>query len=89
MAVPQYVYIFPKSGVGLTSAENKEVLTTLENAQHSRKLPPILILYNKHPRLFGKDPIEVRAKTLTAGRLRVKIRDILRDKFGDKYKVQL
>ncbi len=76
-------------GKGLSKTEVKEVIAELKKARAADKLPPLSYEYNPHTTFFGKDPIYITTKDAPLERTGVKIRAILRSKFGSKYNVNL
>ena len=86
---PNCISIFPKGKVGMSGGENNEVLAILRRARARGELPSLTFEYNKHPRIFGKDPLYIYVKGASLGRTGVKIRTILRKAFGSKFLVRL
>ncbi len=78
-----------RNGKGLSKSEVNEVISTLRKAKAEGKLPSLTYEYNPRTLLFGKDPIYITPKTAPLERIGVKIRAILRGKYGSKYSVRL
>ncbi len=74
---------------GLSRQEISEVLATLKLAKAKGEIPPLTYEASSHSRLFGKDPIYLSPKSADLKRTAVKVRMLLRRKFGDKYSVYL
>ena len=74
---------------GLSQNQAESILVALKQAKARGGLPPLSYEYNPHSRLFGRDPLYVWPKSGGAARVGVKIRNIIRGKFGGKYSVRL
>ncbi len=82
-------YITAAGKTGLSSKENDEVLSALRSARRESEIPELHYEYNKHPRIFGKDPVYLRPKSGSVKRTAVLVRKAIRKRFGNKYAVRL
>ena len=78
-----------KGKSGLSSKENKDVITALRQARTAGEIPGLSFEYNPHPKVFGKDPLYLSPKTGDVKRAAVQVRTALRKRFADKYSVYL
>ena len=88
---PKWISITPAGKAGMSRQQIDEVVATLRGARKADKIPLLSFEYNPHPRAFGADPLYLQLKTKGAGiaRTGVKVRTVIRDKFGSKYSVKL
>jgi len=89
MAKVKEIAVTRKGKTGLSGEETKEVLSAIRSARGRGQLPAMSYEYNPHPRIFGKDPIYLIPKNADVKRTGVKVRAVLRQRFGDKYSVYL
>ena len=78
-----------KGKLGLSSAENKEVLKALREWKDDGLIPSLTYKYNAHPGIFGKDSIYAKPKTGSVSRTAVIVRRLIRRTFSSKYTVYL
>ena len=86
---PQEIAITPKGKSGMSGKDNDAVLVVLRKARAQGVLPAMSFEYNKHPRVFGSDPLYLLPKGADLKRTGVKVRSVIRQAFGDKYSVRL
>ena len=73
---------------GLTKAEIKDVLVTLGRARQQGKIPALTYEYKPPvPILSSREPIFLIPKNVSVATARVKIRAVIRAKYGAKYLV--
>ena len=77
-----------KGKTGLSEQETDDILAVLRLAKQRGELPA-LEYERSRSRLFGKDPIYLKPKSADLKRTAVRVRTLLRQKFGDKYSVYL
>lgn len=86
---PREIAVDRGGGKGLSNTEINEVLKVIRAAGQLRKLPEMTCEYRGHPRIFGKDPLYLKPKSADLRRTAVKVRTVLRAKYGSKYSVHL
>lgn len=83
-------FVVPRGKMGMSSKENNEVLAVLRAARLRGELPPLQYEYNKHPTLWGKDPLYLHPKSgVDVARTGVRVRTVLRREFGSRFSVKL
>jgi len=78
-----------KGKMGLTKQEIAEVLSAIRSARAKGEVPALSYETNQRPGIFGKDPIYLTPKSAELKRTAVKVRQVLKQRFGDKYTVYL
>ena len=83
------ISIMEKGKGGLSGVQVTNILGILRQAKNKGVLPPLSYQYNPRTKLFGRDPLYVRPKSGSVMRVGVKVRNIIREKFGAKYSVRI
>lgn len=86
---PSEIEITPKGKRGMSGKDNDAVLAVLRRARTQGVLPSMSFEYNRHPRIFGSDPLYLTPKGADLRRTAVKVRSVIRGAFGDRYSVRL
>ena len=86
---PREIAVDRGGGKGLSSSEVDDALKVIRAAKAQGKLPAMTYEYNPHTRIFGKDPLYLKPKSADLRRTAVKVRTVLRAKYGSKYFVHL
>lgn len=88
--VPKEIAITPTGKVGMTHThEINEILDVLRQAKARGELPELVYEHSTHPKMFGADPLYLQVKDTPLARTAVKVREVLRKAFGNKYEVHL
>ena len=72
---------------GLTKAEIKDVLNTISRARKQGTLPAMSYEYRSPTFIDRREPIWLKPKTVSVARARVKVRAVIKTKYGSKYTV--
>lgn len=84
---PKDSIVISKAPRGLLSkSEAKEILKVLGDARGKGKIPPLTYIYNPEPFPWAKDIITLWPKNGTLSANASKVRMVLKNVFGTKYK---